>query len=125
MILARKRSYSPPCRPLKLRKLLLGEGRPHHRHGLTYPCLVQSQHIRVPLYGYDPTHSCSKLPRFVQAKQLLALAIQLVLGGIHVFRPLILPQGACSETQYTPARIGEREHDPGTKAIVEAPLPPP
>ena len=53
---------------------------------------MESQHIRVPLYGHDPPPLGGHRPCAVDAKQLTALMVELILRGIEIFRPFRLSQ---------------------------------
>ena len=61
----------------------------------------------------------------VNAEQLTALMVEVVLGRVQVLRLLIFPHRPGAKTQHTAPRVGQGEHDPPPEAVVEAALPPP
>src|SRR5437763_4432864 len=81
---------------------------------------MERKHIGVPLNNQDPTPLGCRPPCEVDAEELAALVVELVLGGVEVFRLLLGAHGACAEAERPAACVGQGEHDPGPEAVVEA-----
>src|SRR5437868_11620949 len=81
---------------------------------------MERKHIGVPLNNQDPTPLGCRPPCEVDAEELAALVVELVLGGIEVFRLLLGAHGACAEAERPAAWVRQREHDPGPETVVEA-----
>ena len=54
------------------------------------------------------------------AEHVLALVVELVVGGVEVLRALLLAHRARAEAEYLAAHVGEREHDARAEAVVGA-----
>src|SRR5437764_3286713 len=81
---------------------------------------MECKHIGVPLNNQDPTPLGCGTPREVNAEELAALVVELVLRGVEVLRLLLGAHCACAEAERPAAWVRQREHDPGPEAVVEA-----
>ena len=110
--------------PGQHRDLLRRDRRPHDRHRLLHPGLVQRQHVRVPLDHDRPPRLRDRPPRPIDPVERVALPIELALGRVQVLRLRVRAQRPRPEPEHPPALVADRERDPVPEAVVVPALPP-
>ena len=98
-----------PEQPRHLLHLRLGQRRAHRRHGVVKAVLVQRDDIEVALDHHHLPPLPNRLPRGVQAKQVVALFVQRRLGRVDVLGALGLARPTCGifgsqRRQHPPAK---------------------
>ena len=107
--------------PRERRHLLAGDRRPHHRHRLLDPGLVQRRARRCSPRPRPPAPALA-IAAFgeVDAVEHLALVEEVGLGRVHVLGALVGAHRAAAEAEGAAAAVADREHDPGAEAVVLA-----
>ena len=93
----------------------------HDRDGIAHPGLMAGDHVRVSLDHQRPSALHHLRPRPLDPVQRAPLRIQLALGRVDVLRLLVGQQRPRPKPLNAPARVSDREHDPGAEAVVMAP----
>ena len=91
---------------------------PKRRERVGHAGLMKANDVHVPFNDQQARQGLTRLARFIQSIEFLALVKDAGLGRIHVFR-FALIDDAPAEGDHAPARIANRKHDPVAKPIVK------
>jgi hypothetical protein len=104
------------------RHLVAGDRRPHHRHRLLDPGLMQGEDIGVPLDHDRAVGLGDRRFRLVDPIEQLALVEEVGLRRVHVLGALVVAHRPAAEAENAAAAVTDREHDASAETVVLAPV---